>query len=392
MTLKFRVGEWTVDPAACQLAKDGHSIHVRAKVMDLLVYFAARPGDVVSKDALLDGVWASEALSESALTRTITELRQALGDSAESPRILETIPKRGYRLIAAVHPAVSEVVSATSDGPIRRKRGRVWLFASTSLAALLLLLALDPLRTIISHVIFARTPGSEISTVVVLPLKNLTGDPGQDYFVDGMTETLTDTLSQIGAFSVISSTSAARYRNVAKTAAQIARELGGVDALVEGSVLKSNDHLRVTVALIQATTDWRLWTGTYEHDADTLALHNHPIALMMARGVSELVSSSDKAGAGSLAFRPGAYDAYVRGSQIVGLSDGGGECLVVEHYYAFPQIETDRTFTVPYADLAWRSVYPGRLQQPVAELGPRARSYATGLRVGPRPCDSLQNQ
>ena len=96
------------------------------------------------------------------------------------------------------------------------------VFASTSLAALLLLLALDPLRTIISHVIFARTPGSEISTVVVLPLKNLTGDPGQDYFVDGMTETLTDTLSQIGAFSVISSTSAARYRNVAKTAAQIA--------------------------------------------------------------------------------------------------------------------------------------------------------------------------
>src|SRR5580765_3186539 len=99
---RMYVGDWLVDPTLCRISREGQSVRVRAKVMDLLMFLAARPGDVISKDALLNGVWGTEAVSESALTRTITELRQAFGDTAQKPSIVETISKRGYRLIAPV--------------------------------------------------------------------------------------------------------------------------------------------------------------------------------------------------------------------------------------------------------------------------------------------------
>ena len=111
----FRLGDWLVQPALCRLSKDGRTVQVRAKVMDLLAYLAGRPGEVIPKERLLDDVWGSQAISESALTRTVTELRQALGDDAAQPRLLETIPKRGYRLIGPVAP-VPETANAPAPG------------------------------------------------------------------------------------------------------------------------------------------------------------------------------------------------------------------------------------------------------------------------------------
>ena len=104
MTSGFRLGDWLVQPDQCRISTADRTVQVRAKVMDLLTYLAARPGEVVSKERLLDDLWGSQAVSESALTRTVTELRQALGDSADAPHLLETIPKRGYRLIGSVVP------------------------------------------------------------------------------------------------------------------------------------------------------------------------------------------------------------------------------------------------------------------------------------------------
>jgi DNA-binding winged helix-turn-helix (wHTH) protein len=103
----FHLGDWLIQPATSRITRDGQTVHVRAKVMDLLVFLAQRPGEVVSKDTLLEGVWGTDALSESALTRSMTELRQALDDDAERPTVIETIPKRGYRVIVPVQPVVS---------------------------------------------------------------------------------------------------------------------------------------------------------------------------------------------------------------------------------------------------------------------------------------------
>lgn len=137
----FRLGEWYVDPAQCRLLSHGRTIQVRAKVMDLLVRLAATPGQVVSKDTLLDDVWGTDAVSESALTRTVTELRQVLGDSADCPRVLETIPKRGYRLITTVtstspeddlHPDAARRITAARRNGSRFHRGRVSKYSTST--------------------------------------------------------------------------------------------------------------------------------------------------------------------------------------------------------------------------------------------------------------------
>jgi len=122
----FRLDDWLVQPAQCRLSKDGRTRQVLPKVMDLLAYLAADRGEVVSKDQLINDVWGAEAVSESALTRTVTELRQALGDEADAPRLLETIPKRGYRLIGSVSVLSSEIaVSAPSAW--KRPDAKSWL-------------------------------------------------------------------------------------------------------------------------------------------------------------------------------------------------------------------------------------------------------------------------
>ena len=126
----FRLDDWRVQPPLCRLSKDGLTRQVRPKVMDLLTYFAAHRGEVVSKDQLINDVWGAEAVSESALTRTVTELRQALGDDADAPRLLETIPKRGYRLIGfvAIVPSDAEVIA---PGRWMRTDARPWLVLGT---------------------------------------------------------------------------------------------------------------------------------------------------------------------------------------------------------------------------------------------------------------------
>src|SRR6476660_5039124 len=135
----FYLGDSLIQPALCRLTVQGRTFQVRARVMDLLAYLARHPGEVISKDKLLDDVWGSQAISESALTRTVTELRQALGDDAEQPRLLETIPKRGYRLIGPVAPA-PQAVSPQAAGQSHRVSTRSKPLLAGGAIALALLL------------------------------------------------------------------------------------------------------------------------------------------------------------------------------------------------------------------------------------------------------------
>jgi len=132
----FRLDDWLVQPLQCRLSKDGQTRQVRPKVMDLLTYLGSHRGEVVSKSQLLNDVWGTEAVSESALTRTVTELRQALGDAADEPRLLETIPKRGYRLIASVSVVASDVTVIASR-PSGRTDTAPWLVLGSVALALI---------------------------------------------------------------------------------------------------------------------------------------------------------------------------------------------------------------------------------------------------------------
>ena len=168
MKADFYLGAWLVQPSLGRMSFDGRTVQVRPKVMDLLAYLAGSPGTVISKETLLNDVWGTEAISESALTRTISELRDALDDDAPQPRFLETIPKRGYRLIADVRPVVSPEESKS-----RRRRARalaIWVPVLLIGASIALLMFRDATR------------GTDSAAPRVKPLTSLPGQEGQPSF------------------------------------------------------------------------------------------------------------------------------------------------------------------------------------------------------------------
>lgn len=242
--------------------------------MQVLVCLAEHTGEVVSKEKLLQSVWPDTFVSDDVLKRSVSELRHVFGDDAHASRIIETIPKRGYRLLVAVTPSNGQVPAhlATPQAlqtelPRSRPSLRKWKIALFAIGVVVpvcgLLLAFN-IGGITERVLGNGGPPL-IRSLAVLPLKNLSGDPSQEYFADGMTEELITELSQLSGLKVISRTSSTRYRNTDKSLPQIARELN-IDAVVEGSVLREGDRVRITAQLIYAPKDTNLWAQTYDRN------------------------------------------------------------------------------------------------------------------------------
>jgi TolB-like protein len=257
--------------------------------MKLLEILLEHPGEVVTREELRSRVWPNESFGDfdQALNIAIGKLRSALGDSAENPRFIETLPKRGYRFIADVSvldadartklpesvaggfPALERTLQGA--GLAVAPKGRLWL-TDRVIVALAFVLSLSILSVWLFR---SRGPApAGIRSLAVLPLENLSGDASQNYFADGMTDELITDLAQISALRVISRTSVMVYKGARKPLPQIARELN-VDAVVEGTVLRSGEQVRITAQLIEASTDKHLWSQSYESELrDTLALQN----------------------------------------------------------------------------------------------------------------------
>jgi len=242
--------------------------------MSVLVRLAEHPGEPVSKEALLKTVWPDTFVGEGVLTRSIFELRRVFEDEAKEPRVIQTISKRGYRLVAPVVPATGRAEAATTQPgahtlALRRPWASVaWgklkhpgmILAGTAVLLGVFLSKVDGIRARVFGV-----TASPVHSLAVLPLQNLSGDPGQEYFADAMTEELITELSRISALDVISRTSVMSYKGSKKSLPEIARELHA-DAIVEGSVVRSGDRVRVTAQLIRATRDTNVWAQTYDRD------------------------------------------------------------------------------------------------------------------------------
>ena len=255
----FWLADWFVQPSLNRASRGDQTVHLRAKVTDVLVYLAGHVGQVVSKEDLFAHVWKGEFVSDSALTRVVTELRQVLGDEVARPHLLETIPKRGYRLIAEVRPAPGGVAALRiEDTPRPTRRNR------TTATAVVLAMAV-----LLGVVAWGILQGRQVTTIAVLPFENLSGDPERQYLADGLTEETTAALGHVNParISVIGRTSTLAYKGTTKSLADIGRELNS-DYLLESSIRGEGDHVRITSKLVRARDHVQIWSGSYRPAAD----------------------------------------------------------------------------------------------------------------------------
>ena len=262
---KARIGDWWVDASRNELAREGESVRLEPKVIEVLVHLASRPGEVVPREELLAGVWPGVVVGDDVLTQAIIKLRKALGDDAHRPKYIETISKRGYRLIAPVEgPAPPPAVAG------RTWRGRNALaIAAAGLAVVggIAFLAKSRLADGIPRPwpIAADTRGTSVTVpiVAVLPLANLSGDPAREYFSDGVTEDIIAGLGRFFGLRVMSLRAVEGFKGRAPSPQAVRDELRA-RYVVKGSVREADGKVRIAVELSDAEKGVSLWADRFE--------------------------------------------------------------------------------------------------------------------------------
>jgi TolB-like protein/DNA-binding winged helix-turn-helix (wHTH) protein len=316
----FRLASWLVRPSLNIVSRNRITVQLEPKLMAVLVCLAEHAGEPVSKEQLLQSVWPDTFVGEGVLTRSIFELRRLFEDDAKEPRVIQTIAKRGYRLVAPVLPANGGVPVAAADSQTAEQKrsvfaakAKLWYagFAASGAILLLGLLLINNVGGLPRRLLGDNV--APIHSLAVLPLQNLSGDPGQEYFADAMTEALITELSRISALNVISRTSVMPYKSSKKSLPEIARELHA-DAIVEGSIVRSGDRVRVTAQLIRAAQDTNVWAQSYDRDLRDVLTLQSTVAQAIAEEIRVQVKPQESAH--WQAVRPvnrKALEAYVAG-------------------------------------------------------------------------------
>ena len=360
----IRFGAFEIDLKAGELRKGGVRIKLQGQPFEILLMLLERPGELVERERLRERLWPTDTFVDfdHGVNSAINRLREALGDSAENPRFVETIPRRGYRFVAPVEspttvpvpdPALapspdpdSSPLAAKATSAPRTRRRLSSAAAIVVLAVVLAILSFTRLRGLL----FSTRGPTHIQSVAVLPLVNLSGDKDQDYFADGMTEALTTDLGKIGALRVISRTSVMQYKGTKKTVPEIAGELN-VDALVEGTVARSGNHLRITANLVQASPERHLWAETYESELGDILTVQGEVAQAVAREIQVKLTPEEKKLLGNTRpVNPKAHDDYLKGRYSCGEETRPGLDRAVQYFQQ--AIEESPNDPLAYAGLA----------------------------------------
>ncbi|RXH55033.1 winged helix-turn-helix domain-containing protein [Granulicella sibirica] len=331
MARQYRFGDIIIDQQSFRLLQAGKPLAIEPKSLHVLIFLVQNKDRLIERRELLSAVWGDAFVTDHVLNRAIGQLRKVLQDDPKQPRYIETVPTLGYRFIADVEifeetastPALPQVGKlpnprqigeqrepesigvAGTEPPVAPPRHRsTFVIASACLVLIVLLAAFGIIR---NHT------ASRTRSLAVLPLKNISGDPAQDYLADGMTEELITDLGQIGALSVISPTTAMQYKNPHKSLPRIAQELH-VDAVVEGSVTRSGDRLRIDAQLTDAHADKQIWARSFEGDLhDAFALQNQ-VAGAVAEEIRIKMTTQEKTElSSSRQTNPLAYQALLKG-------------------------------------------------------------------------------
>jgi len=399
----LRFGVFQVDLRSCELRKQGLKIKLQDQPCQILTVLLEKPGEIVTREELRTKLWHGDTFVDfdHSLNTAIMRLREALGDSPENPVFVETIPRRGYRFIApveALNPEESEKPTGRGNGtefvagnlqpyplPLTEQipapaelKSR---FPSRSVAVIGLL-ATVLLAGAFSFLHFRNSSGTvasaeKIKSIVVLPLENLSGDKDQEYFADGMTDELIASLAKIRGLRVISRTSAMEYKDTHKPLSEIARELN-VDAVVEGTVLRAGNRVRITAELVQVSTDRHLWAETYESEmGNVLTLQSQVASAIVSEIRINLTPEEQQRLAATRIVNPQAYEDYLKGRYYWNKRSEEGLGKAVEYYQL--ATEKDPQYALAYAGLADCYDLEGTTiigSRPSSEAAPKARAAA----------------
>jgi len=377
-----RFAEFVLDLRTRELSNKTHRLSLQEQPFQILSALLERPGELVTRDELRNRLWPSDTFVdfEHSLNKAVNRLREALEDSAEHPRFIETLPRRGYRWIAPMLAPLDSHAGSAADtvlheslskpaNPVRWSHNPI--FRAVVVGVALLLGAFLALK-----VASRKTQGdSSIHSLAVLPLESLSAESTQAYFADGMTDQLITDLGQVNELRVISRTSIMQYKGTRKSLSQIARELN-VDAIVEGTVLRSGDQVRITAQLIESSRERHLWAHSYQGDLrDILALQNQ-VASAIALQIRKKLIQNERAGkTQTRSVNPEAYEAFLNGSSQPSLTTDGAQRRI--HYFE-QAVRLQPDYAEAYAQIGYSYLRLGHmLALPPQEAFPKAQVAAS---------------
>jgi TolB-like protein/DNA-binding winged helix-turn-helix (wHTH) protein/Tfp pilus assembly protein PilF len=404
----IRCGAFEIDLKAFEIRKHGLRLKLSEQPFQILSILLENPGEIVNREELRDRLWPGDTFVDfdHGLNNAVMRLREALGDSSDNPRFIETLPRRGYRFIAPIEdlrspppaaharelidaPSAAALITPDFAAASLLEGGRRFLRESPksrlTLPRIALLssavVALAAFSGVAVHYVRGMESGklnpAHTMSLVVLPLENLSGDKEQDYFADGMTDDLTANLARIRSLRVVSRSTAMAYKGTHKPLSQIAQELH-VDAVVEGTVMRAGNRVRITAELVQVSTDHHLWADTYESQmGDVLALQNRVSSAIVDEIRINLSPEDKERLAKKPSVSPEAYEDYLKGRYYWNRRSGEGFTKAIGYFEQATR--RDPQYALAYAGLAdcygiiGATIY-GTV--PAAEAAPKAKAAA----------------
>jgi transcriptional activator of cad operon len=325
---RFKTGEWTIDPDLGRITRGSEMLSLPPQVMQLLVFLARRPGQLISIDEMIDEVWHGRPMTSGSVYNSLNALRKAFGDDPGNPRYIETIPKRGYRLIAPVEfqaeqttldpdPVLTSGFPSKASGLKRFYKSRTGITV-IGLSSLLIILwgvkdfqsgepaSRSPQQTSTERV---SQPENDQRSIAVLPFLDLSPEKNQQYFSDGISEEILNLIARHPDLKVVGRTSSFMFRDQDQDLREIGRRLG-VTHILEGSVRKDVDQLRITAQLIQADDGFHLWSKTYDAGVGSVFEVQDEIARSIAQELELIVLDNSRSGASSVARAPAELGAH----------------------------------------------------------------------------------
>jgi TolB-like protein/DNA-binding winged helix-turn-helix (wHTH) protein/tetratricopeptide (TPR) repeat protein len=364
---RLRFGVFEADLRLGELTKLGKRVKLQEQPFQVLAMLLQNAGELVTRDELRSKLWPQTIVDfDHGVNKSVSKIRDALGDSADNPRFIETIPGRGYRFLADVvaieerpagerpieHRPAGEPASAVERATLTSEHASAPpprpFVGSWRAAALVLFIAVV---VGVGWVIRLETrPAAALRSLAVLPFRNLSSDVSQEYFADGMTDELITDLGQVSALRVISRTSAMTYKDTHKPLAEIARELN-VEAVVEGSVMRQGDEVRITAQLIRVPADEHIWAHSYEGSiAKTLVLQRD-VARAIVDQIGATLTQTERRALGSpRPVNPVAYEAYLKGRYFWNKRTKDGLAKSIEQFSQ--AVQTDPGYAQAYSGLA----------------------------------------